>query len=150
MGSRMEGLNRRRIKMQLSRGFPNRLSQGVGACLVAMLALFVERTPVAAVPITVSGAFDILDVRSVNSVGSATGTRIFFGANTVIPNGAAGTTASAQTVNLTTGQPVTQSLPFVGSTAIPNQFGRTIPDDPNLRGPWTLTFVNGTNTQTAT
>src|SRR5215472_8371922 len=104
-----------------------------------ILVLDPAHSSVAATPVTVTGAFDILDVRSVNTVGFSTGSRIFFGADAT-PNGSAGTTASANTLNLTTGQSVLQTLIFTGSTAIPNQFSRTIADNSDLRGPWTLIF----------
>jgi hypothetical protein len=104
--------------------------------------------PVAAAPITVDGVFNFLTVSSVNTIGRSTVPVINFGANTVLPNGAAGTTGSAQTTNLATGVPVIRPVSFVGSTLIPNQFSGAVADNPNLRGPWSLTFHNGPDTTT--
>jgi hypothetical protein len=104
--------------------------------------------PAVAAPLTVDGVFNFLTVSSVNTIGRSTVPIINFGANTVLPNGAAGTTGAAQTTNLATGAPVTVLLGFVGSTLIPHQFGGAVSDHPNLRGPWTLTFRHGADTTT--
>ena len=107
------------------------------AVVLSMLTVVVFQPvvspPVAAAPITVRGVFNWVDTRSVNTLGAETGTHITFGADVVIPNGSAGTTASAETTNLTTGLPVTSPVAFVGTTAIPNQFGGSVADNPDLR-----------------
>jgi len=95
-----------------------------------------------ATPLTVGAPYLVLRDVAENDIGITTGERIEFGDTSVVPNGNNGTTASAQTTNLSTGAPVTEALPFVGSTAIPNQFDRSIAYNANLLGPRTLTFTN--------
>jgi hypothetical protein len=102
-------------------------------------------SPASATPITLGAPFLILDDSASNDIGRGTGEFIEVGDNTVLPNGSGGTTGSAQTTNLSTGATFTVPLPFVGSTAIPNQFGRGIAYNPNLLGPWTLNFSNGSS-----
>jgi PEP-CTERM motif-containing protein len=120
---------------------------------------------VAAAPISVTNVFDILDSVSVNDIGLVTGNVLFLGSNQVSPNGANGTTGTAQTTNTLTSQTLNWNLGFRGDTAFPNQistglgpvglgangfpFGG-VPDDPGLRGPWTLTFRNGSDTTVVT
>src|SRR5208282_5017938 len=75
---------------------------------------------------------------------------------TVTPNGYAGTTGTAQTTNLLTGlpeyPPTTQqplggiTIPFSPVTANPNDFNLQINLNPDLTGPWTVTFSNDTAT----
>ena len=95
-----------------------------------------------ATPLTVGAPYLLLRDVAENDIGIATGERIEFGDTSVVPNGNNGTTASAQTTNLSTGAPITEALPFVGSTAVPNQFDRSIAYNANLLGPRTLTFTN--------
>jgi hypothetical protein len=69
----------------------------------------------------------------------------------VTPNGLNGTKATAQTTNLSTGlltQPMV--IPFAPNTVDPNQFNRGFTYDPNLTGPWTVTFTNYVNTVNTT
>jgi hypothetical protein len=103
-------------------------------------------SPACAAPITLGAPFLIVDDRAANDAGFTPGEFLSFGDNTVIPNGAAGTTAAAQTTNLSTGATVTARLAFVGSTAIPDQFSGAVAYNSNLTGPWTLNFSNGSNT----
>ena len=77
------------------------------------------------------------------------GVFMYVGDITVIPNGNAGTTGSAQTTNLSTGATFVASLPFVGTPAVPNQFNLAIPYNVDLFGPWTLNFTNGPDTASA-
>ncbi|MCC7045564.1 MAG: PEP-CTERM sorting domain-containing protein [Alphaproteobacteria bacterium] len=106
--------------------------------------------PASAEPIGIFGPFIQLSNVSVNTIGSTTGQRIRIGVGDVIPNGNAGTTGIATTTNLTTGAPVTLTLPFTPITTGPNFYLRTFADNPDLRGPWTLTFTNGPDTNSAT
>jgi hypothetical protein len=103
-----------------------------------------------AAPITLGTPFLILSDRGPNDIGISPGVFISVGDVTVIPNGSGGTTGSAQTTNLSTGATFTESLPFIGSTAAPDQFELSIPENPNLFGPWTLNFTNGTDTASGT
>ena len=104
-------------------------------------------------PLTVTNPYlQLLNV-SGNSVGATPGWRIRFGANDVVPNGAAGTTGLATTTY--TGQaclgcPVEVPIPFSSDPVSPNFFGRTIPFDSGLLDPWTLTFTNGGDTSQTT
>jgi hypothetical protein len=96
-----------------------------------------------AAPVTITTPFMNLENRAVNSLGFATGEFLRIGANSVVPNGSAGTTGVGTTTNLMTGQPVSQSIVFNPGPAIPNFFARYLTDNPALYGPWTLTFTNG-------
>ena len=127
-----------------------------GVCLISS-ALLTGAVDGYADPLTVSNVFNILDTISPNDVQSVapTGTTIFFGSNAVspsgnhvlVPGGPPNTTGSGQTTNLTTGATFTKDpLPFTGDTAFPNQISDRIPDNLDLRGPWTLTFRNGADT----
>jgi hypothetical protein len=115
-----------------------------------MGSVSIPAQPASAAPMTLGAPFLILDQRAANDVGMATGARISFGDNTVIPNGSLGTTATATTIPILGGSPQTFTVPFVGSPAIPNQFFRSIPFDSNLTGPYTLNFVNGPDTASVT
>lgn len=130
--------------------------------LLSLLALMVvaDLSSAEADPITVTNVFNILDTISPNDVPfvAPPGTTIFFGSNSVIPNGShlvvpggpPDTTGSAQTTNLSTGTTFTRDpLRFTGDTAFPNQISDRIPDNPNLRGSWTLTFQNASDTTIA-
>jgi len=102
-----------------------------------------------ATEITVFGGFNILENRAENSVGLGTGIRYSFGAQTVLPNGANGTTGIA-TQN---GKEV--SLFNQGLSIAPNRLGAVInPNAPeydslNLAGSWNMTFTNGTDSTIA-
>jgi hypothetical protein len=107
-------------------------------------------------PITVTNVFDILDTISPNDVPfvAPPGTTMFYGSNSVIPNGShlvvpggpPDTTGSAQTMRISNGTIVTTPLSFTGDTAFPNQISNRIADNADLRGSWTLTFTNGADT----
>ena len=105
-----------------------------------------------AAPITVSdpNGFLLVDNRANNSLGRATGERIVYGETSVVPNGNAGTTASASTIDLGNGAVSNHGLVFSGSPALPNEFSGSIPYNPNLTGAWTLRFANGTDTKVVT
>src|SRR6185503_13831620 len=144
---------------------PSRRRAPLLAAVTAWVALCAASGGVAAAPISVTNVFDILDSVSVNDIGLVTGNVLFLGSNAVSPTGANGTTGTAQTTNTLTNQIVNWNLGFRGDTAFPNQvstglgpvglgangfpFGG-VPDDPGLRGPWTLTFRNGTDTMVVT
>ncbi len=98
-------------------------------------------------PITIDTPFMNLENRAINSLGFSTGQLLRVGANSVTPNGSAGTVGFATTTNLLTGAPISSSIPFSPAPIIPNFFARYFTDAPGLRGPWTLTFSNGTDTK---
>jgi hypothetical protein len=120
------------------------------AIAATAVALCTGTGGVAAAPISVTNVFDILDSVSVNDIGLLTGNDLFLGSNQISPTGANGTTGTAQTTNTVTNQIVNANLGFRGDTAFPNQVSGRIPDDPGLRGPWTLTFRNGSDTTAVT
>jgi YVTN family beta-propeller protein len=67
--------------------------------------------------------------------------------DSVIPNGYQGTTITAQTTNSSTGLLIPPiAVPFIPSTVLPNNFSLTVPYDPNLTDPWTVTITNNVNT----
>lgn len=84
-----------------------------------------------------------LEHRAANSLGVTVGEFVRFGAVSVTPNGAEGTTGVARSTDLATGLPLTRTINFSPSPVIPNFFSRNLFDSPSLRGPWTLTFTNG-------
>lgn len=105
--------------------------------------------PANAIPISVGGPYLFVDDVGANDLNFATGKLIGIGALPVVPNGSAGTTATAQTTDRSTGLPTSPIvLPFAGSTASPDEFRKNISYNANLTGPWTLTFTNGANTTT--
>jgi len=100
----------------------------------------------AAAPITIDTPFFNLEHRNVNSLGFSVGDFVRFGANSVVPNGAQGTSGVA----IRDSDHLTRNLVFAPYPLAPNWFVRNLPDDPNLyRGNWTLKFSNGTDTATA-
>lgn len=103
-------------------------------------------TAASATPITIATPFMNLEHRGLNSMGVTPGEFLRFGAVSVTPNGGAGTTGVARTINTLTGLEVTRNINWAPSPVIPNFFSRNITDDPNLHGPWTLTFTNNVNT----
>jgi len=114
-----------------------------------MLVAALGATPVglaSAAPITLSGgALTIIDSSSGDPFGPP-GMGIVVGDNSVVPSG--GTTGSA--TNQSTG--FTIPLTFFGNTLQPNSFCCSgVPYNPDLLGPWTLTFTNsaGGSTNTA-
>jgi hypothetical protein len=100
-------------------------------------------------PVTISQPFMNLENRGINSDGFTPGEFLRVGATAVTPNGNAGTTGSGTTIDPLTNQPITRSIPFTPGPEIPDFYQRLLPDSPTLRGPWTLTFVNGTDTAQA-
>jgi hypothetical protein len=105
-----------------------------------------------AAPITITTPFFQLDNVAVNTLGNSVGQRLRLGANSVVPNGLAvpPTTGVATTSNLVTGTAFSRTIGFSPDTVSPNFFIRTLPDDPGLRGPWSLTFTNGADVATTT
>jgi hypothetical protein len=100
-------------------------------------------------PVTIGVPFMNLENRGVNSLGFATGQFFRIGANTVTPNGDAGTTGLGTTIDLLTGLPVTRTINFSPGPIIPNFFVRNLPEQPSLYGPWTLRFTNGSDSSQA-
>ncbi len=100
----------------------------------------------------------ILNISSANDIGASTSEIVIMGDVDVRPNGYQGTTVSAASItNPSTGQPYSVlSVPFTPSADLANQFNRRVAYDPNnpadayLIQPWTLTFKNGTATETVT
>jgi len=117
------------------------LSVAVVAALTSLGAL--------ADPLTITTPFMNLENRGVNSLGFATGEYLRIGANSVVPNGAAGTTGFGTTVDPLTGQPITRTINFNPAPVIPNFFSRNLVDSASFRGQWTLSFSNGTDTSQA-
>jgi hypothetical protein len=93
-----------------------------------------------ATPITITNPFNFRDEFSPNDVNITPGHRMTFGANSVVPNGAAGTTGTA------TQGGSTFNLNFIPFAISPNEFVRTINYNVNLTGAWNLTFTNNVNT----
>jgi hypothetical protein len=124
--------------------------------ILLIASLFASGTligPAFAAPITHldGGALILVDSSSGNPFGPS-GMAILVGDNSVVPNGKMGTTGSATTTNLSTGKPFTTPLLFTAKTVQPNSFCCTgVPYNPDLFGPWTLTFTNsaGGSTNTA-
>jgi hypothetical protein len=96
-------------------------------------------------PVTVSTPFMNLENRAVNSIGFAPGQFVRFGANSVVPNGDAGTLGVA----IQDGTGLRRNIPFGPFPLAPNWFSRYLLDDPTLRGAWTLQFTNGADSSTA-
>ena len=117
------------------------------AAVLAVAAFHPDAARAAAISVGDPNGYLIIDQRSANTLGRATGERIVYGDTDVIPNGSAGTTGTASTANTFTGIVSQFSLPFNGSPAIPNQFSSSTPYNAGLTGPWTLTFTNGADTK---
>jgi len=100
---------------------------------------FLVTSNVIAELIAVTDPFAFRDNESANSVGFLPGDRLFFGAQSVIPNGNNGTTGVA-TQGITT-----RNLTFYNFTVSPNQFGSSVSYNSSLTGQWNLTFTNGTD-----
>lgn len=96
-----------------------------------------------AAPVTINTPFINYENDNINSLGFVTGQFLRFGANSVTPNGFAGTTGSATTTNLLNGNPVQRDINFNPSPLLPNFFERRVGVNPGFLGPWTLTFTNG-------
>lgn len=101
-------------------------------------------------PITITTPYLRINNVGVNSLGFTTGEFINAGANSVVPNGDGGTTGIASTINTVTSAPFSRSLFFLSSPLLPNQFSRNVSTfNPQLLGPWTLTFTNGSDSASA-
>lgn len=103
-----------------------------------------------AAPVTINSPFINFEHDGINSLGFATGDFLRFGASRIIPNGSTGTTGVAKTVNLSTGAVESRTIGFTPSPLLPNFFSRSIAINPDLLGPWTLTFTNGTDSASRT
>lgn len=104
---------------------------------------------VLAAPITITQPFMNLENRGINSDGFTPGEFLRIGATSVTPNGTAGTTGSGTTTNLSTGALVSRSIAFTPGPEIPNFYQRLLTDSPSLRGAWTITFANGSDSAQA-
>jgi hypothetical protein len=107
------------------------------------LALGVMAAAAQAAPVTITTPFFNLENRGINSLGFTAGQVMRIGANSVLPNGAAGTTGVGSTINLANGSVFSAGINPVTSPLLPNFFLRFLPDNPDLYGAWTLTFTNG-------
>ena len=119
--------------------------------MLALLAFSGSFSGIAAAnPISVSGAYLLLDDKGANDLGFTPGVQIGIGASSAVPNGSAGTTAVGTTVDLSSGATFSMAVPFAGGTANPNEFRGNTSLNANLTGPWTLTFTNGADAAVAT
>ena len=94
-------------------------------------------------PVAIVQPFMNLENDGINSLGFAAGNFLRIGATSVTPNFDDGTFGYGTTTNLLTNQSVSQTIYFDPGPAIPNFFARYLADNPALYGPWTLKFVNG-------
>ena len=120
-----------------------------GLCKLLLYISALWAVPALANPISVSDLSLLRDEEGSNDIPIPAGDRIEFSADAA-PNGNAGTTVTAQTTNLSTGLLTSIVIPFVPSTALPNEFVTKIPYDSNLTGPWTVTFTNDVITANTT
>jgi hypothetical protein len=109
------------------------------AIVVFGTALFSISNPASADAITVFHPFHFREHESANSVGFTPGDLLYFGAQSVTPNGNYGTTGVA------TQEGVTRPLTFYNFTVSPNQFAAGVMYNSALTGQWLLTFYNGTD-----
>jgi hypothetical protein len=98
-----------------------------------------RRRSAAAVPVTVSDPCQGLEVRSPNTLGRGRGPVQVLVVNSAVPNRLGGTTVIAEQGG------TVLALPYVGSSAIRNEFSRGIAANPALRGAWTQAFSNGSD-----
>lgn len=100
--------------------------------------------PIYGAPISITEAFHFEDNVSANSAFAGFGDRFSLGAR-AFPNGFGGTTVTASQ-----GVAVDVPIPFVGTTAAPNQFFGSYSADTGralgLTGSWDLTFTNNVGT----
>ena len=120
--------------------------------LSAFALLGCASAAVAQQPITVTNVSLLRSETGSNDLGLTPGDLIYLEADAT-PNGSAGTTATAQTTDLSTGllypsPPLV--IPFDPATVDPNNFFKSISYDPNLSGPWTVTFTNAFTVPTST
>jgi hypothetical protein len=97
--------------------------------------------------ITVNRPYHFLDSRAANDVGVTPGDRLQYGANSVVPNGGAGTSnpATAQQLNSITNVTVNRDVFWTPNSVSPNFYAGSTVDNAGLRGSWQLTFTNGTD-----
>ena len=131
--------------------------RSIGTALLLVtgaVGVIADSSSARAVPLTVSannGVFLQYIDSSPSIINGPGGQRIRYGAGSVVPNGNMGTTGSAITTNLATGNTVTRNIPFNPGPVDPNNFqgsflisanpiGNSNPS--NLTGPWTITFQN--------
>lgn len=120
-------------------------------CVAIAAALSAVSFASVADPVTISTPFMNLENRAINSDSFGSGEYLRIGANSVVPNGNAGTTGIGTTTDLASGAAVTRTINFSPGPIIPNFFDRyiaasSVPDITSLYGPWTLTFTNGGDT----
>ena len=109
----------------------------VSAFGFSLLFAVLWQGPAVATPVTIDLPMHYRSVRSPNTVGWGVGDRLVFGALFVEP--VAGTTVSASQDG------VTVTLKWLGNDIFPNQFGWSVPYNPNLTGSWELIATNGSN-----
>lgn len=126
---------------------PNRLARASFA--MALAAAVLAGPQAFAAPVTITTPFINFENDGVNSLGFNVGQFLRFGANSVTPNGLAGTTGLATTTDLQTGSTVSRTINFNPGPIIPNLFQRFIPVNPTQLGPWTLKFTNGVDSAQA-
>ena len=119
------------------------LLAGLRAPLLAAAALLALGAQAA--PVSINTPFMNLENRIYNSLGFTQEQFLRIGANAVTPNGSAGTTGIGRTTDLITGLPVSRTINFNPGPIIPDFFSRSMADAPGLRGAWTLTFTNGSD-----
>lgn len=102
-----------------------------------------------------AGAFQFIDDIGVNNIGFGTGDFLRIGDIGVFPNASQGTTLTATSaVNPATGESKTVTIAYQGNPAFPGIYNHNIAIDPTNPAdayelqPWTLTYTNGTSTET--
>ncbi|MDO9195994.1 PEP-CTERM sorting domain-containing protein [Rhodoferax sp.] len=104
-----------------------------------------------ATPVTINTPFINFENRAINSLGFSTGQFLRVGANSVTPNGSAGTTGLAAL----SGTGFQTNIGFVPSPLNPNFFNQYFSVTPQqvagsaIFNPWTLTFTNGADSAQA-
>ena len=83
-----------------------------------------------ATTVTVNNAFVMLDNVSANLDGVLAGENVFYGANSVVPNGSFGTTGAA----FVNGNPLSRPPLWNGNADLPNMFARESADSVAMRG----------------
>jgi len=128
----------------------------------AFAAMLTSAPAQAATVLSVSETINFIDQWGVNPLGVGTqiGTTGYYTGGTYNTFGALSITPAAGTTVTGTQGGVTYSVPHTGGGAFPNEFStpQTVPYNPALTGPWTLTVTNPTasnsgltvNTQTLT
>lgn len=118
--------------------------RGLGRVAGALALAWGGVAAVQAATVTVGTPFINLESRGLNSIGFTTGNLLRIGASSVVPNGAAGTTGVGTHV-MPDGSTISRVINFSPAPVIPNFFSRYMTDSPALRGDWTLTFTNGSD-----